>query len=308
MAQTKADRFVSGFVSVLGRPNAGKSTLVNTLVGSKVAIVSSKPQTTRTSIQAVMNLPGAQVVFLDTPGVHEAKLLLHRRMMESVKEALQERDILLWLVDASLGLDQADLDALRILDGNPAPRLLVLNKIDLIKDKRQLLPLMDHYRAAREFQEILPVSALTGEGLLVLQSAIQATLPEGPRYFPPGYLTDQPERHLAAELIREQVLDLTRQEVPHAVAVAVDQWEEKGRLVRIDASIIVERPGQKKIIIGAGGNGLKQIGSQARRQMEALFSKRIYLALFVKVRPGWRQNASFVNEIDWRYMGGSESQ
>ena len=246
---TRKPKHVSGFVTVLGRPNAGKSTLVNALVGQKVAIVSSKPQTTRASVQGVLTLPGAQIVFLDTPGVHTAGKLIHQRMMESVKESLAERDLLVWMVDATLALDTADLAAMELLAPQTAPKILVLNKIDRVTDKNKLLPLIEAYtqaaeRAGAPFAEIIPLSALKGEGLDALRREILARLPAGPQYFPPDYVTDQPERHLAAELVREHVLHHTRQEVPHAVAVAVENWEDKPKLLRISATIFVERDGQ----------------------------------------------------------------
>jgi GTP-binding protein Era len=301
-------KHVSGFVSILGRPNAGKSTLLNTLAGTKVAIVSSKPQTTRSSIQAVLTMEGAQVVFVDTPGVHESPVLLHRKMMESVREALRERDLLLWMADATRGFDPADVEAAKILEGQKAPKYLVLNKIDRIADKQQLLPLLDQYRQTGLFAEFFPVSALGGEGTGVLKSAIIKALPEGPQYFPPDFLTDQPERHLAGELIREQVLHETQQEVPHAVAVLVEKWEDGRKLLRIAATVYVEREGQKKIVIGAGGATLKKIATQARIEMERLFGKKVFLEVFVKVKAKWRESAEFLKEIDWRIMAGGEEK
>lgn len=302
------DRFVSGFVSILGRPNAGKSTLLNALVGTKVAIVSKRPQTTRTSIQGVLNLPGCQIVFLDTPGVHEAPKLIHRRMMETVRAALPDRDLLLWIADAAAPFTDEDARALSILQGARSPRILLLNKIDVLRDKSALLPLIESYSRAERFEEIIPISAATGEGLEDLKAAIIQRLPEGPQYFPPEHLTDQPERFLAAELIREKILDQTRQEVPHAVAVVVDQWEEKPRMVRIAATVYVEREGQKRILIGTKGGMLKQTGTLARQEIESILNRRVYLEIFVKVRPGWRENREFLNEIDWRYMAGGEAR
>lgn len=307
MAAPDSTRFVSGFVSILGRPNAGKSTLLNALVGSKVAIVTDKPQTTRTSIQGILNLPGAQIVFMDTPGVHKAEKLIHKRMMDSVRAALAERDLLLWMADATREFGEADKEAVELIRNVQAPAFLVLNKIDQVRDKGTLLPLIADYNEAAPFAETFLISALTGEGLDELRAAIVSRMPEGPQYFPPDYITDQPERFLAAELIREKVLELTRQEVPHSVAVVVDSWEEGPKLLRIAASIVVERNGQKKIVIGSGGSMLKQIGTRARQEMERIFHRRIYLELFVKVRPGWRDNPEFLNEIDWRYMAGGEA-
>ncbi len=304
--KSKKAKHVSGFVTVLGRPNAGKSTLVNALVGQKVAIVSSKPQTTRSSVQAVLTLPAAQIVFLDTPGVHTAGKLIHKRMMESVHESLSERDLLIWMVDASQNLNPADLAALELLASQRAPKFLVLNKIDRVASKQALLPFIEAYHKAAQFAQTVPVSALTGEGLGLLKAEIVKLLPAGPRYFPEDFITDQPERHIASEIVRERVLHQTRQELPHAVAVAVEKWEDTPRLLRINAIVYVERDGQKRIIVGHGGAQLKQIGTAARLEIEKLFGKRVFLELFVKVQEGWRDNPAFLNELDWRYtMGGS---
>jgi GTPase len=298
--------FRSGYVSILGRPNAGKSTLLNALVGAKVAIVSEKPQTTRASLQGVVNSAGAQIIFVDTPGIHESNTLLNRRMMETVRDALTDRDVLLYLADATTGFTEKDAQALDVLRKVTAPVLLLLTKIDRIQDKRRLLPLIEQYKAAREFAEYIPVSSITREGLDHVRDEIVKRLPEGPAYFPPDYLTDQPERFLAAELIREQVLRETRQEVPHAIAVLVDQWTETPKLTRIAATIYVERTGQKAIVIGAKGATLKKIGTLARHEMERIFSRKIFLELFVKVQKGWRESPEFLKAIDWRSMTGAE--
>jgi GTP-binding protein Era len=295
-------RFVSGFVSLLGRPSTGKSTLLNSLVGTKLAIVSDKPQTTRALIQGVLTLPAAQIVFLDTPGIHKPDSLFNRRMMESVQSALGERDLLLFLADASQPFTEADEAAIALLPEGGTPVFLVLNKIDRLRDKGRLLPLIERYKAAYDFAEYLPVSALTGANLDDLRAAIVARLPEGPAYFPPDYITDQPERFLAAELIREKILRETRDEVPHAVAVLVDQWEEKPKLLRISATIYVEREGQKGIVIGSAGSRLKQVGAAARQEMEAFFGRKIFLELFVKVQPRWRESPRFLSELDWHTM------
>jgi GTPase len=300
------NNFVSGFVAIMGRPNAGKSTLLNALIGGKLAIMSSKPQTTRTEVQGVLTLPHAQVVFLDTPGVHEAPSLLNRRMMDTVRSALQERDAVLLVVDCMAPLSEDDRQAVDLIRGVRAPVFLVLNKIDRLDDKRQLLPRIEQYRALHEFADYLPVSATQGEGLERLRDAIVARLPEGQQYFPNDYLTDQPERFLAAELIREKILRETRQEVPHSIAVLVDKWEDTSHTVRIAATIYVERPGQKGIVIGAKGAMLKKIGTAARHEIEALLARKVYLELFVKVRPNWRESPEFLNAIDWRSMRGAE--
>lgn len=298
--------FRSGYVSILGRPNAGKSTLLNALVGAKVAIVSEKPQTTRASLQGVVNTAGAQIIFLDTPGIHASNTLLNRRMMETVRDALTDRDVLLYLADATAGFTEKDAQALDVLRKVTTPVLLLLTKIDRVQDKRRLLPLIEQYKAAREFDEYIPVSSITLQGLDRVREEIVKRLPEGPAYFPPDYLTDQPERFLAAELIREQVLRETRQEVPHAIAVLVDEWAETPKLTRIAATIYVERTGQKAIVIGAKGAALKKIGTLARHEMERIFSRKIFLELFVKVQKDWRESPEFLKAIDWRSMTGAE--
>jgi GTP-binding protein Era len=295
---------VSGFVSILGRPNSGKSTLLNALVGTKLAIVTAKPQTTRALVQGVLTLPNAQVVFLDTPGIHAPDTLLNRRMMDSIRAALDERDLLLFLADASRPFSEADEDAVRLIARTRAPVLLLLNKVDRVKDKSRLLPLIESYKAAYDFIDYFPISALKGAGLDELRAAILARLPEGPAYFPPDYLTDQPERYLAAELVREKILAVTSQEVPHSVAVLVDSWEETPRLTRISATIYVERDGQKGILIGAKGSMLKRIGTTAREEMEVMFGRKIFLALYVKVQPRWREDPAFLEQLDWHSMVG----
>lgn len=301
-----SEKFVSGFVSILGRPNAGKSTLLNALVGFKVAIVAPKPQTTRTALQGVMNAPGAQVVFLDTPGILKAETRIQKRMMESVREALSERDLLMYVVDATEPFTDRDREAVRLLKTSSTPALLVFNKIDQVKQQELLLPLIDEYRKLHEFAEIVPVSALTQNNLEKLREAIVARMPEGPQYFPPDHVTDQPERFIASELIREKILRETEQEVPHSVAVLIDKWEAAPHITRIYATIIVEREGQKGIVIGARGSMLKRIGTAAREEMEKLFGVKIYLQLHVKVQPGWREKPVFLNALDWRTMAGNE--
>ncbi len=306
MSEAAPSRFVSGFVTILGRPNAGKSTLLNSLVGMKLAIVASKPQTTRTSIQGVLNLPGAQVVFVDTPGIHKPDCLLNRRMLNTVIAALDQRDLLLFVADSARPVTQEDREAVEIVKAARTPAMLLLNKIDTLKDKRFLLGLIEDYKSLYDFEEYLPISALKGKGLETLRSELIRRLPEGPAYFPADYVTDQPERFLAGELVREKILHTTRAEVPHSVAVVVDQWKEDGRLTRVAVTIYVERESQKGILIGAGGAMLKKIGTDARLQMELLFGRKIFLELFVKSRPKWRENAEFLNAVDWRSMTGPE--
>jgi GTP-binding protein Era len=296
------NKFKSGFVSLVGRPNAGKSTLLNALVGQKVAIVADKPQTTRTSIQGVLTLPEAQIVFIDTPGIHKADSQINKRLMDTVRASLEERDLLLFLVDAMRAFTREDRRALDLVTRIGAPVVLVLTKVDLLPDKSKLLPLIEQYKALHSFAEYVPVSATRRIGLDDLRQAILDRLPEGPAYFPPDYVTDQPERFLAAELVREKVLQATRQEVPHSVAVMVDRWEETPSITRIYATIRVERPGQKAIVIGRKGAVLVKIGTLARVEMEKLFGVKIYLDLHVRVQPGWREEAAFLDALDWRTM------
>jgi len=301
-----SEPFRSGFVSLIGRPNVGKSTLLNALVGQKVAIVTDKPQTTRTLIQGVLTTPGAQIVFLDTPGIHRSDSALNKRLMDAVRASVEERDLLLLLTDASRAFGKEDRQALDLARKGRAPVVLVINKVDLVKDKAQLLPLIDQYRAVFEFADCVPVSAIRRDGIDQLKRAILRHLPEGPAYFPEDHVTDQPERFLAAELIREKILLATRQELPHSVAVSVDRWEDAGRLTRIYATIRVERDGQKAIVIGTGGAMLKRIGSLARQEMERLFGVRIFLDLHVRVEPAWRTKAAFLDALDWRTMAGDD--
>ncbi|MGA2117234.1 MAG: GTPase Era [Bryobacteraceae bacterium] len=302
------EAFRSGFVSLIGRPNAGKSTLLNALVGQKVAIVADKPQTTRTAIQGVLTLAGAQIVFVDTPGIHKADSSLNKRLMDTVRGAVEERDALVLVVDASRVFGPEDQGAIDLAGKTGTPVILALNKIDLVKDKSRLLPLIDHYRKLFDFAACVPISAARGDGIDILRQEILTRLPEGPAYFPEDYVTDQPERFLAAELIREKVLAATREEVPHSVAVIVDRWEETSKLTRIYATIHVERDGQKAIVIGAKAATLKQIGTAARQEMERLFGVHIYLDLHVHVQPGWREQAAYLNALDWRNSGGGPAE
>ena len=283
----------AGFVAILGRPNAGKSTLLNALLGTKLAIVAPRPQTTRTAIQGVLRLPGAQIVFVDTPGIHESSTLLNKRMMDQVR-ASADADVVLFLVDATARFNDEDARAVDLVKKTGAPAIAVFNKIDKLREKAKLLALIERYQAMHDFAAYIPISALKGDGVDLLRKEILRRIPEGPALYPKDYLTDQPERFLAAEIIREKVLHLTRQEVPHAVAVMIENWEDTPALVRIAATIYVERPGQKAILIGAGGALLKKIGTLARREIETLVGKKVFLQTFVKVRPNWRQDPEFL--------------
>jgi GTP-binding protein Era len=298
------NKFRCGFVAIAGLPNAGKSTLVNALVGEKVAIVANKPQTTRGMVQGVVTTPEAQAIFVDTPGIHRSDSYFNRRMMTAVRQALDGPDIRVYVGDARREPSTEEIQALdtfrRAHRDLPKPSILALNKIDLVDDKRELLPVIARYQEQHPFDEIVPVSALKNSGLDDLMRTVIAALPVGEAIFPPDYLTDQPERYLAAEMIREQILARTRQEVPHAVAVKVEDWEEKPHLTRIAATISVERDGQKAILIGAKGQTLKAIGTAARQEIEAFLGRKVFLELFVQVRPDWRTDEAFVNELDWR--------
>ena len=296
----------AGFVSIAGRPNAGKSTLLNALVGEKLAITAHQPQTTRTSIQGVLTTPESQIVLVDTPGIHASSTLFNQRMMNTVRGALKDRDLILYVADASKSVGDEDQRAAGMLS-HFGRALLVLNKIDRVEDKRLLLPLIERYMQIFPFIEALPVSARKGDGLDELKRVINQNLPEAPAFFPNDYLTDQPMRFLAAEIVREKVLRATSEEVPHAVAILIESWEEKPRLTRIAAAILVERPGQKAILIGRQGQMLKRIGSEARLELERMLGHKVFLSLFVKVKPKWRDDPSFLNTMDWRSVLGSEN-
>ena len=296
--------FVSGFVSILGRPNAGKSTLLNALAGQKLAIVASKPQTTRTSIQGVLTLAEAQIVFIDTPGIHKSDTLLNKLMMNTVRASM-ETDVVIFVIDATAPFREEDAQAIDLIKKVQAPVLAVFNKVDALTEKPRLLAMIDRYRALHDFAAYIPVSAIKGEGLDILRKEIIQRLPKGPALFPEDHVTDQPERFLAAEILREKILHHTRQEIPHAVAVMIESWDDSPGLLHIVASIYVERPGQKIILIGAGGALLKKIGTLARQDMERQFGKKIFLETTVKVRPRWREDPEFLAASDWRRMAGN---
>jgi GTPase len=330
--------FRSGFVSIVGRPNAGKSTLLNALLGQKLAIVTHKPQTTRTRIQGVLEVPlkkkgpgepghsAAQVILVDTPGIHKPDTQLDRQMMQEVHDALESRDAVLFLVDATRSLHQGESDkkfaasrramsvaeddfALSLIKKLECPVILVINKMDAIP-KRDLLPLIAHWSKLHSFADVIPISARKREGLDLLLDKVVGQMKEGQRYFPKHQLTDQPERFLAAEIIREKILLLTGEEVPYATAVVIERYEEPasmkkmkdGRLpvTKISAAIFCERTGQKAILIGKQGEMLKRIGIAARKDIESLLGTRAFLELFVKVKEDWRSSRGFIEELDWR--------
>jgi len=321
----------SGFVSIIGRPNVGKSTLLNALVGEKVAIVTAKPQTTRTRILGVVEVsarkgktPAAQIVFVDTPGVHKPGSSLDKRMMQEVYDALEERDAVLLMVDATRRLDLPEGDGSKkdsedafvfeLIRKLECPVFLLINKIDLV-EREKLLPLIQQLSSLHHFAEVIPISARKKDGLDRLMDKLIAVLPEGQRYFPKDQFTDQPERFLVAELIRERILVETGEEVPYASAVVVERFEEpeplpaKGKkgmrdarppLTRISAVIYCERDGQKAILIGKGGSKLKAIGTAARKEIESLLGTKVFLELHVIVKENWRESRGFVESLDWR--------
>jgi GTP-binding protein Era len=299
--KTEKKKYRSGFVAIVGRPNAGKSTLVNRLVGQKIAIVTSKPQTTRNRIQGIVTKPHSQIIFIDTPGLHEADSALGRQMMQEVAAAVEGIDVLLLMVDASNQHPHADELMLQKAQRFRGKTILALNKVDRLP-KPKLLPLIDSFSKAFEFSAIVPISALKGAGCEELLGEITKQLPEGEPYFPEDQITDQPERFLAAEIIREKAVQLMYHEVPYALAVVVEKYEETPRLLRIEATMNVERDSQKKILIGHKGEMLKKIGTEARKELEALLDTRIYLGLFVKVVPDWRESPQKVRELDWHFQ------
>ena len=294
----RAARMKSGFVSFVGRPNAGKSTLLNRLVGVKLAIVSDKPQTTRTRILGVRNYPDAQVVFVDTPGIHRPLHRMNVQMVEAAIESTRDVDIVGLVVDVAEPAGKGDRFVLDLMADVKVPIVLVLNKIDLIRRSR-LLPIIGRFQH-EGFAEIVPVSAATGENVERLESVIAGLLPEGERLYPDDYLTDQPERFLAAEIVREKLLQFTRAEIPFASAVVVDRFEEPTDaepVLRLFCTIVVDRESQKPIVIGKGGAMIKRIGTAAREELERLFSSRVYLDLHVRVKADWRENEGVLHDI-----------
>ncbi len=291
--------FRSGFVSVVGRPNVGKSTLVNRLVGQKVAIVSDKPQTTRNRILAVVNLPGGQIVLFDTPGIHKPMHRMNERMVDVAVKSVGQVDLVLWLTDVTEEYGPGDRHVRDVLRRSGRPVILGLNKIDSVP-KMKILPAIEQYRHLMDFAEVIPVSALKGENVDLLAECLLAHLPEGERLYPEDFLTDQPERFFVAEMVREQVLRLTREEIPYTTGVLIDSFKEDGPLVRIQATILVERESQKGILIGRGGAMMKAIGTDARKEIEEFLGTHVYLGLFVKVKDRWREDARILEEMGLR--------
>ncbi len=290
--------FKSGFISILGRPNVGKSTFFNTVLGDKISIVTNKPQTTRNRISGIKNFPDAQMIFLDTPGIHKPKNPLNRAIVKAAQETIGNADILLMLVEANSDVRQHDLLVTESLRSVKVPVFLVINKIDLI-EKKYLLPLIDKFSKLYNYKEIFPICALNGEGITDLINSIKDNLPEGPRLFPEDILTDATERFIASEFIREQITIFTKQEIPYSSAVVIDSFkeDEDKNLIKISATINVEKESQKAIMIGKKGLMLKNIGSQARKHMENLFGARVFLELFVRVRKDWTNSNRMLTEF-----------
>lgn len=283
-----SETFKSGFVALIGRPNVGKSTLINRIIGQKVVITSDKAQTTRHKIQAVYNGQSSQIIFIDTPGIHKPKHQLGEYMVKAAKSTLNEVDAIIFMVDGEAGFGKGDQYIIDQLQDIKRPVYLVINKIDLIHPD-DLLPLIDLYNNQRNFTEIIPVSALEGNNVNRLLTVLEDNLEEGPKYYPDNQLTDHPEQFIISELIREKVLQLTREEIPHSITVVIEHIEKRrANVIVIQATVITERDSQKGIIIGKGGNMLKQIGQRAREDIERLLGSKVYLELWVKVRKDWR--------------------
>jgi GTP-binding protein Era len=319
MEASAEEPFRSGFVAMVGRPNVGKSTLVNRLVGHKVAIVSDKPQTTRNRILAVMNFPSGaevnsapvsggvlhtppaprprgQIVLLDTPGIHKPMHRMNERMVQAAVKSLGQVDLAVWLIDVTERYGPGDRYVRDVLKRAGKPVILGVNKIDAVP-KPKILPAIEQYRRLLDFADVVPVSGLTGDNADVLARCMLSHLPPGERLYPDDFLTDQPERFFVAEMIREQILRLTREEIPYATGVMIDAFSEEPDLVRIEASILVERETQKGIVIGKGGAMLKAIGSEARKEIEAFLDAKVFLGLFVRVREKWRDNPRVLDEM-----------
>ncbi|HEV8134613.1 MAG TPA: GTPase Era [Pyrinomonadaceae bacterium] len=292
------DQYHSGYVALIGRPNAGKSTLLNSLVGQKIAAVSNKPQTTRFQIKGVITKPDGQIVLVDTPGVHQPGYELNRRMMTTVQDALLGVDLLCLIRDASVSTGQGDRFVLDLIKRSGKAALLLLNKIDKLDDKSALLPLMDWYSKEYEWREIIPISALKDEMMEVLIESCLRHLPEGAPIFDEDELTDQSLRVLVSEMVREKLLDATGDEIPYVTAVVTERYEEvRDDFTRIYCTIVVEKASQKKIVIGRGANRLKEIGIEARREIEKLLGHRVHLELFVKVEEDWRNREQLLDEM-----------
>lgn len=290
---TQAKGYKSGFISIIGRPNVGKSTFLNRVIGQKIAIMSDKPQTTRNKVQGVLTLNDAQMVFIDTPGIHKPKHKLGDFMMKVATNTLKEVDLILFMINVTEGYGRGDEFIIEKLKNVNTPVFLVVNKIDAVHPD-ELLPIIEQYQALYPFAAVVPISALQGNNVETLLDQIKEHLPEGPQYYPADQVTDHPERFIISELIREKVLHLTREEIPHSIAVVIDSIKkmEKGDTINVMATIIVERDSQKGIVIGKQGKMLKEVGSRARVDIENLLGSKVFLELWVKVQKDWRNKAS----------------
>jgi GTP-binding protein Era len=295
-------KFRSGFIAIIGRPNVGKSTLLNFLLGEKIAIISDKPQTTRNRILGIVNQPAAQMVFIDTPGIHKPMHKMNEHMVHTALATYNEVDVILLLVEATEPPGAGDRFIIETLSKVTTPVFLLINKADLVK-KENLLPLIQTYSALYRFEEIIPLSALHGD-VMGLIDAVVKRLPEGPQYFPEDQLTDQPERFIVSELIREKIFTLTKDEIPYSTAVVIEDMKEEPELTRVDAVIYVERESQKGILIGKNGAMLKRIGTLARQDAEKLLGARIFLQLWVKVKKDWREDERMLKELGIVKEGG----
>ncbi|MEK6538118.1 MAG: GTPase Era [Nitrospirota bacterium] len=293
--------FKSGFVSIIGMPNVGKSTLLNSILGQKVSIVSDKPQTTRNRILGVKTLPGTQVIFIDTPGIHKPKHKLNQFMVKTAINTLDEVDIVLFMTEAGESIGAGDRYIIEILKKTKKPVFLLINKIDMVQ-KGTLLPLMDEFSRLCKFEEIFPVSALHGDNIAELEESIMRRLPEGPQYFPEDAVTDQPMRFIAAELVREKIFQLTYEEIPYSVAVGIEEFREddEKKVAFIRAVIFVDKVSQKGIIIGKGGTMLKKVGQLAREELEAIMGVKVFLELWVKVKSGWRGDDMILRMLGYK--------
>ena len=292
--------FKAGFISILGRPNVGKSTLFNRILGDKIAIVTKKPQTTRNRILGIKNVEGGQFIFLDTPGLHEGRLELNQRMVRTAISSGRDADILIFIIEASSPLVEKDQQMIKSLEGSKGVPFLAINKIDLVK-RETLLPIIDQYQRLRPFYKIIPVSAITGEGVAILLNEIMKVLPESPPYFPDDLITDQTERFLVAEIIREKVIQQSYQEIPYSTAVTIEEFKEhpERNLLVIKGTIHVERDSQKKIVIGKGGQKLRKIGEAARKEVEAFLETRVFLELWVSVEKDWTHDPRALNRLGY---------
>ena len=292
--------FKAGFISILGRPNVGKSTLFNRILGDKIAIVTEKPQTTRNRILGIKNVEGGQFIFLDTPGLHEGRSELNQRMVRTAISSGRDADILIFIIEASSPLVEKDQQMIKSLEGSKGVPFLAINKIDLVK-RETLLPIIDQYQRLRPFYKIIPVSAITGEGVAILLNEIMKVLPESPPYFPDDMITDQTERFLVSEIIREKVIQQSYQEIPYSTAVTIEEFKEhpERNLLVIKGTIHVERDSQKKIVIGKGGQKLRKIGEAARKEVEAFLETRVFLELWVSVEKDWTHDPGALNRLGY---------